>query len=87
LTAFVFRQTTSKENVQPQKSKAKTTHQLLTAYDVLAEKRELLKRKEQKQLKSLRKTKRRNKHPSRLYGHYLNFLRTNTLLALSMEIF
>jgi hypothetical protein len=47
-----------------QKSKAKTTHQLLTADDVLAEKRELLKRKEQKQLKSLRKTKRRNKHPS-----------------------
>jgi hypothetical protein len=49
--------TTPKENVQPKKSKAKTTHRLLTADDVLAEKRELLKRKEQKQLKSLRKTK------------------------------
>jgi hypothetical protein len=38
--------TTPKEIVQPKKSKAKTTHRLLIADDVLAEKRELLKRKE-----------------------------------------
>jgi len=56
LTAFFFRRPHQRKTSN-QKSQTKTTHRLLTADDVLAEKRELLKRKEQKQLKSLRKSK------------------------------
>ena len=50
---------TPKENVVPRKSKAKTSHRLLTAENVLAEKREIQKKKEDKTRKQVERAERK----------------------------